>query len=90
MPGLNAITSERSFIVYPIVTKAPGGRLITVPMRGDTFDLDAILAAIDVNTRIVFIANPNNPTGTLLTPQQLDIFIEKVPEHVCVVLDEAY
>jgi histidinol-phosphate aminotransferase len=90
MPGLNAITSERSFIVYPIVTKAPGGRLITVPMRGDTFDLDAILAAIDADTRIVFIANPNNPTGTLLTPQELDVFVDKVPEQVCVVLDEAY
>ena len=89
-PGLNAITSERSFIVYPIVTKAPGGRLITVPMRGDSFDLDAILAAIDADTRIVFIANPNNPTGTLLTPQELDGFMEKVPEQVCVVLDEAY
>jgi histidinol-phosphate aminotransferase len=89
-PGLNAITSERSFIVYPIVTKAPGGRLITVPMRGDSFDLDGILAAIDADTRIVFIANPNNPTGTLLSPAELDRFMDQVPERVCVVLDEAY
>ena len=89
-PGLNAITSERSFIVYPIVTKAPGGRLITVPMAGDSFDLDAILAAIDADTRIVFIANPNNPTGTLLTPAELDRFMNRVPAQVCVVLDEAY
>ena len=68
-PGLNAITSERSFIVYPIATQAAGGRLIQVPMKRDTFDLDAILAAIDAHTRIVFIANPNNPTGTLLDAQ---------------------
>lgn len=89
-PGLNAVTSERSFIVYPIVTKAPGGRLALVPMRGDSFDLEAILAAIDADTRIVFIANPNNPTGSLLATAEMDRFMERVPAHVCVVLDEAY
>ena len=89
-PGLNAVTSERSFIIYPIATEAPGGRLITVAMRGDTFDLDRILAAINPETRIVFIANPNNPTGTLLAPPELDRFMSQVPEQVCVVLDEAY
>jgi histidinol-phosphate aminotransferase len=89
-PGLNAVTSERSFIIYPIAAEAPGGRLITVAMRGDTYDLDRILAAINPETRIVFIANPNNPTGTLLTPAALDRFMDKVPEQVCVVLDEAY
>jgi histidinol-phosphate aminotransferase len=89
-PGLNAVTSERSFIIYPIATEAAGGRLIRVPMRADTFDLDAILAAINAETRIVFIANPNNPTGTLLPPDELDGFMNRVPEHVCVVLDEAY
>ncbi len=89
-PGLNAVTSERSFIIYPIATEAAGGRLITVAMREDTFDLDRILAAINPETRIVFIANPNNPTGTLLAPAELDRFMSKVPEQVCVVLDEAY
>ena len=89
-PGLNAITSERSFIVYPIATKAAGGQLIEVPMRDNSFDLDAIAAAIDHNTRLVFIANPNNPTGTLVGPDTLDRFLEKVPEHVIVILDEAY
>src|SRR5438270_3295886 len=63
-PGLNAITSQRSFIVYSIVTRAAGGRLIEVPMRDDCFDLDAIAAAITPETRAVYIANPNNPTGT--------------------------
>ena len=89
-PGLNAVTSERTFIIYPIATEAAGGRLITVAMRGDTFDLDRILAAINPETRIVFIANPNNPTGTLLAPPELDRFMSQVPEQVCVVLDEAY
>jgi histidinol-phosphate aminotransferase len=89
-PGLNAITSERSFIVYPIATKAPGGQLIQVPMRGDTFDLDAIYSAMNENTRVVFIANPNNPTGTMLDPVAVDRFIAAVPDFVTVVLDEAY
>ncbi len=89
-PGLNAVTSERSFIVYPIATKAAGAQLIEVPMRNDAFDLDALLAAIDSNTRIVFIANPNNPTGTLLNSDELNRFLEKVPKNVIVILDEAY
>jgi len=89
-PGLNAITSQRSFIIYPLVTHSTGARLIEVPTRDEGFDLDAILNAIDANTRVIFIANPNNPTGTLLTPEQLDRFMNQIPPHVCVVLDEAY
>ena len=89
-PGLNAITSERSFIIYPIATKAAGGKLITTPMKNAAYDLDAIAAAIDSDTRIVFIANPNNPTGTMIDAPRLDAFLLKVPEHVIVVLDEAY
>ncbi len=89
-PGLKAITAERSFIVYPIVTKAAGGKLITVPLREDGFDLEAILRAIDADTRIVFIANPNNPTGTLIAASEMDRFMDRVPDHVCIVLDEAY
>jgi histidinol-phosphate aminotransferase len=89
-PGLNAITSERSFIIYPIATKAAGGRLIIVPMKNDCYDLDAIAAAIDGETRIIFVANPNNPTGTLIDASHMDAFLNKVPEHVIVILDEAY
>ena len=89
-PGLNAVTSERSFIVYPIVTKAAGARLIEVPMKNDGFDLDAILAAMDDNTHLAYIANPNNPTGSLITAAEMDRFLERVPAHVVVVLDEAY
>jgi len=89
-PGLNAITSARSFIVYKLATQVTEGNLIEVPTRDNGYDMDAIANAIDANTRIVFIANPNNPTGTLVTADQVDRFIERVPDHVLVVLDEAY
>lgn len=89
-PGLNAITSERSFIVYPIVTAAAGAEFRTVPMKDDTFDLDAIAETIDENTRLVFLANPNNPTGTMFDAKKLDAFLERVPDHVVIALDEAY
>ncbi|HWC17300.1 MAG TPA: aminotransferase class I/II-fold pyridoxal phosphate-dependent enzyme, partial [Terriglobales bacterium] len=64
-PGLNAVTSKCSFIIYPIVTRSAGGALIEVPTRNHGFDLDAIVAAITSETRIVYVANPNNPTGTM-------------------------
>ncbi len=89
-PGLNAITSERSFIVYPIATQAAGGRLIRVPTLNDGFDLNAIAAAVDQHTRIIYVSNPNNPTGTLIPPPELDRFLDRMPEHVVVILDEAY
>ncbi|MGB8116920.1 MAG: aminotransferase class I/II-fold pyridoxal phosphate-dependent enzyme, partial [Candidatus Sulfotelmatobacter sp.] len=66
-PGLNAVTSERSFIVYSMAVHATGAQLIEAPMSENTYDLGAILASIDANTRIVFLANPNNPTGTMVT-----------------------
>jgi histidinol-phosphate aminotransferase len=89
-PGLNAVTSERSFIVYGMVVKAAGGRLIETPMRGDEFDLDGILRAINKETRLVFLANPNNPTGTMMDAPAIDEFLGRIPEYVIVVLDEAY
>jgi len=89
-PGLNAISSERTFVIYSHVTRASGGRLIQVPMKNDTFDLEAIAAAITPETRIAYIANPNNPTGTMFYADELDRFISRVPEHVMLLLDEAY
>jgi histidinol-phosphate aminotransferase len=88
--GLNAVTSARSFTVYRIATHNAGGRLIEVPMRQEGFDLPALAAAIDGNTRIVFVANPNNPTGTIVSAEELGRFLEDIPEHAVVVLDEAY
>jgi len=89
-PGLNAITSAKSFIVYKLATQVTEGKLIEVPTLENGYDLDGIYRTIDANTRIVFIANPNNPTGTLLTADEIDAFIERLPEHVLLVLDEAY
>lgn len=89
-PGLNAVTSERSFVVYAMAVRATGGQLIEAPMRDHAFDLDAILNAINEDTRIVFLANPNNPTGTMCDAAAVDKFVAEVPAHVVVVLDEAY
>ena len=89
-PGLNAITSKHSFIVYPLVTRATGARLIEVPTRNHHFDLDAIADAVNSETRVVYLANPNNPTGTLLEAAEIDRFLDRLPEHVITVLDEAY
>src|SRR5882757_10982653 len=89
-PGLNAVTSERSFIVYSMAVHATGAQLIETPMRDDSFDLGAILDAIDANTRLIFLANPNNPTGTVLDSATVEKFLTLVPDHVVVVLDEAY
>jgi histidinol-phosphate aminotransferase len=89
-PGLNAVTSERSFIVYSMLVQASGAQLIQAPMHDDGFDLGAIRAAINENTRLVFLANPNNPTGTMLEAAAVDEFLQGLPGHVVIVLDEAY
>jgi histidinol-phosphate aminotransferase len=88
-PGLNAVTSQRSFIVYRLATEAAGAQLIEVPMRRNGFDLDGVAAAVNGNTRIIFVANPNNPTGTMVTADDVDHLLGRVSEQV-VVLDEAY
>ena len=88
--GLNAVTSERSFVVYGMAVHATGAQLIEAPMRNDRIDLAAILELINEYTRIIFLANPNNPTGTMLDADALDRFFAEVPGHVVVVLDEAY
>jgi histidinol-phosphate aminotransferase len=89
-PGLNAVTSARSFIVYSMAAHAAGAQLVEAPMRDDGFNLEAILTAINSETRIVFLANPNNPTGTMLEAAAVERFLSHVPGHVVVVLDEAY
>jgi len=90
VPGTNCISSERSFISYPVITRSIGARFIEVPMRNDVYDLDAIAAAIDEQTRVVILANPNNPTGTMFDADATEAFLQRVPENVLVILDEAY
>jgi len=89
-PGLNAVYSEHAFAVYPLVTQAVGAGGIQVPAKDYGHDLDAMRSAFDDQTRIVFIANPNNPTGTFVEAPALRAFLESAPGQVLVVLDEAY
>jgi histidinol-phosphate aminotransferase len=89
--GTNIVMSESAFLVYALVAASFEADVIQVPMAdGYVHDLDAMAAAITPETRLVFIANPNNPTGTIVDPAALEQFIDQVPDHVLVVLDEAY
>ena len=89
-PGEEVLCSETSFLVYPILTQVCGGNYVTVPMRDYRYDLAALANAITEKTRIIFIANPNNPTGTYVTAKEVGAFLRKVPDHVLVCFDEAY
>ena len=89
-PGVEAIYSQHAFAVYPIATQTIGAKGIEVPAKNFGHDLDAMLKAVTAQTRMVFIANPNNPTGTLLRGEELLRFLRAVPASVIVVLDEAY
>lgn len=89
-PGLSAVYSRHAFAVYPLATNARGARGIEVAARNFGHDLDAMAAAITPQTRVVFIANPNNPTGTFISGAALEAFLGQIPSHVLVVLDEAY
>ena len=88
--GEEAVMGNPSFAVYPLAVPAAGGKAIQVPLKNLTHDLDAMADAITKNTKIVFIANPNNPTGTIVTKKQLDKFCGRLPSDVVLVLDEAY
>lgn len=88
--GDQVLSSEMSFVVYPKVAQVMQADFRTVPMKKYTFDLKALHAAITRKTKLIFIANPNNPTGTALAPADLESFVKKVPEDCLIVLDEAY
>ncbi|WP_108125497.1 histidinol-phosphate transaminase [Saccharospirillum mangrovi] len=89
-PGDEAVMSQYAFAVYPLVVQAAGAKPVVVPSRDWGHDLDAMADALTERTRLVFIANPNNPTGTWLSKGELKAFMTAVPENVLVVLDEAY
>ena len=88
--GDEVVFPWRSFEAYPIVTQIAGARGVKVPLVDHALDLDGILAAITDRTRVVFVANPNNPTGTAARTAELTSFLDRVPSNVLVVLDEAY
>ncbi len=88
--GQSVVYSQYSFAVYPLATQAIGARAIVVPAKDFGHDLMAMRAAIADDTRLIFLANPNNPTGTFIDGEQIAAFIRSVPSHVVIVLDEAY
>ncbi|MYN30186.1 histidinol-phosphate transaminase [Duganella levis] len=88
--GQSIVYSQYSFAIYALATQGVGAQHIVAPAKAYGHDLPAMLAAIRDDTRLVFIANPNNPTGTFIPAAEIDAFLAKVPSHVVVVLDEAY
>jgi histidinol-phosphate aminotransferase len=93
LPGQTVLTSEKTFLMYKIAAVETGGKsaLIEAPMGDDyTYDLDALYRLVDDKTKIIFIANPNNPTGTMVNKQKVMDFIGKVPEDKIIVFDNAY
>ena len=89
-PGERVLTSETSFLVYALIAQISGGELTAVPMKNFRYDLQGILDQINERTRLVFIANPNNPTGTYVTSDEVEEFLSKVPRETIVCFDEAY
>ena len=89
-PGDEAVYSQHAFAVYSLVTQAVGATGVVVPAKEFGHDLDAMLLAITPKTRMVFVANPNNPTGTLIDKAELKKFLSLVPKHTLIILDEAY
>jgi histidinol-phosphate aminotransferase len=90
IPGLEAIYSQHAFVVYPLATQVMGAVGVAVPAREFAHDLKAMLTAVTPRTRMVFLANPNNPTGTLMSSADLHDFLRALPQNVIAVLDEAY
>ena len=84
------LTSEGTFVGFYVLTNSRGVKLNTVPLKDYHFDLEALAEAIGERTRIVYLANPNNPTGTIFTRAEFDLFMKRVPEHTLIILDEAY
>ncbi|MGB9722210.1 MAG: histidinol-phosphate transaminase [bacterium] len=89
-PTDSAITSRGAFVWFKIAVSIAGAQLIEVPMKNYTYDLKGILGVIKPNTKIIYIDNPNNPTGTMLTKDEIDDFFKQLPANILVIMDEAY
>jgi len=88
--GDRVISSEHTFLVYPLIAKACGASYVSAPMKDFRYDLRSILDRVDERTRLIFIANPNNPTGTYVKADEIEDFLSKIPKDVVVCFDEAY
>jgi histidinol-phosphate aminotransferase len=88
--GDEVLYGWRSFEIYPLQVRTAGATPVQVPLTDYTFDLDAMLAAITDRTRLIFVCNPNNPTSTVVDPDKLTEFVQAVPPHILIALDEAY
>lgn len=88
--GDEVLSSEATFLVYPILSQVCGAKYVTVPMKNHRYDLERILAAITDRTKVIFIANPNNPTGTYVNSTEVEEFIARVPKDILICFDEAY
>lgn len=89
-PDDQVIVPEPSFLLYRLVTQMVGGKPISIPLRDFTIDLRGMLAAMTIKTRVIFLTNPNNPTGSLITRREFESFLAEVPPEILIVLDEAY
>ncbi|HJP45891.1 MAG: histidinol-phosphate transaminase [Arenicellales bacterium] len=89
-PGERVVMSEYAFVVYSLAAQAVDADLVVVPAKNWAHDLETMAASVDANTRVVFIANPNNPTGTWIDCVALEAFLKRMPDHVVTVVDEAY
>jgi len=90
LPGDEVLYAQQAFVVYDMVAQVTGATKVAVPLKDFTHDLRAMQAAITTKTKLIFLANPNNPTGTCVDPRALEVFLAEVPPDVVVVLDEAY
>lgn len=89
-PGDEALTSQHTFVMFPLSVQAAGGKLVEVPMKNYTYDLEAIAARVSSHTKLIYIANPNNPTGTMVTASAIDRLLDSLPQTILLLLDEAY
>jgi len=89
-PGDEAVMADQTFVIYKMEVMAAHGKAVTIPLKQWRHDLNAMAAAITARTRLLFLCNPNNPTGTMVSAEEVARFVTRVPEHVIIVFDEAY
>ena len=89
-PGDRVIASDQSFLVYPLITQVCGGEFVSLPMNDGRYDLEGIAKLVNDRTKIIFVSNPNNPTGTYVTDDEVEDFLGQIPKRIIVCFDEAY